>query len=69
VKENLSEHFFANAEEKGEFDRVNRWGEISPIGQGCQIFRGATYQNGGKYIQKLEKIYQMEIKCTKLAEN
>jgi hypothetical protein len=32
--------------------------------QGCQIFRGATYQNGEKYTKKHE-IYQISTKYTK----
>jgi hypothetical protein len=41
------------------------------VKQGCQIFRGATYQNGEKYtktgetIPKGHKIYQITGKLTK----
>jgi hypothetical protein len=45
-------------------DEAIAWGNglfsqnTSTLCQGCQIFIGATYQNGGK-------IYQMTTKCTK----
>jgi hypothetical protein len=43
--------------------------------QGCQIFLGATYQNGTKYtelshnIPNVQNIYQMSTKCTKCPYN
>jgi hypothetical protein len=37
-------------------------------GQGCQIFLGAKYQNGGKYT-KLTQIDQMDKKYTKWPQN
>jgi hypothetical protein len=35
--------------------------------KGCQIFLGATYQNGGS-IPKYHKIYKMTIKCLKFSK-
>jgi hypothetical protein len=71
-------HFlcFSVSRNKRHSSLMNKyWHAMDSADQGCQIFLGTLYQNGGKYtkwpqnIPNDHKIYQMTTKYTKWPQN